>query len=196
MVDSLGNGGLRIYQSANGIDGWTENNVVLTSATPGIRPEDDNVGHHPGIVVQTLEDGTEQCLLYYFTHQGNLSVMQVAELELGADGKVTCNRNKYAQLGDVILDLKLDETIGSTASDSSGNGWVGTLINDPTWVAGTSSNAVNLSGSDQYVTLSAGVVGNLTDFTVSVWVKQTTISTWSRIFDFGTGTDNYMFLHA
>jgi hypothetical protein len=37
-------------------------------------------------------------------------------------------------------------------------------------------------------------VSNLNDFTISAWVNQTSSSTWSRIFDFGTGTTTYMFL--
>jgi len=90
--------------------------------------------------------------------------------------------------------LKFDETSGTSAADATGNGWTGTLVNSPTWVAGYSNNSVNLSGSSQYVTLPAGVVSNLNDFTISAWVKQTSISTWSRIFDFGTGTTIYMFL--
>src|SRR5262249_6733373 len=32
------------------------------------------------------------------------------------------------------------------------------------------------------------------DFTISAWVKPTADTTWSRVFDFGTGTGNYMFL--
>jgi fibronectin type 3 domain-containing protein/regulation of enolase protein 1 (concanavalin A-like superfamily) len=90
--------------------------------------------------------------------------------------------------------LKFDEFSGTNAADSTGNGWNGTLVNGPTWVAGYSNNAANLSGSSQYVTLPAGVLTNLNDFTISAWVKQTTISTWSRIFDFGTGQSVYMFL--
>ena len=90
--------------------------------------------------------------------------------------------------------LKFDESSGTSAADATGNGWTGTLVNSPTWVAGYSNNAVNLNSTNQYVTLPAGVVGNLTNFTISAWVNQTTISTWSRIFDFGTGTSVYMFL--
>lgn len=90
--------------------------------------------------------------------------------------------------------LKFDESSGTSADDATGNGWIGTLVNGPIWVPGYSSNAVNLSGSSQYVTLPAGVVSNLNDFTLSAWVKQASISTWSRIFDFGTGQTAYMFL--
>jgi hypothetical protein len=90
--------------------------------------------------------------------------------------------------------LKFDESSGTSAADATGNGWDGTLVNSATWGAGYSSNAVNLSGASQYVTLPAGVVSSLNDFTISAWVYQTTISTWSRIFDFGTGQSVYMFL--
>jgi hypothetical protein len=49
---------------------------------------------HKG-TAQEAPDGAEQCLLFYFTQQHNLTVIQLAELELGADGKAFCNRNKY-----------------------------------------------------------------------------------------------------
>jgi len=35
-------------------------------------------------------------ILFYFTQRGRPSVMQIAELALGSDGKVVCERNKYA----------------------------------------------------------------------------------------------------
>ncbi|HVT89255.1 MAG TPA: hypothetical protein VHD56_10415 [Tepidisphaeraceae bacterium] len=94
MVDAVSNRGLRIYTSENGIDGW-KNVTTILGARDGTRPRDNNVGHHPGIVLQGQGD-SQQCLVYYFTHQGNQTVMQLAELEMGADGKPVCNRNKYA----------------------------------------------------------------------------------------------------
>ncbi|MEO7933704.1 MAG: LamG-like jellyroll fold domain-containing protein [Chthoniobacterales bacterium] len=98
-------------------------------------------------------------------------------------------------LSDLIAYLKLDETSGTTAADSSGNGFDATLVNTPTRISGLYGNAVNLaSGSSQYATLPAGVMNGQTDFTLSAWVKLGSISTWARIFDFGTGTTNYMFL--
>jgi autotransporter-associated beta strand protein len=90
--------------------------------------------------------------------------------------------------------LKFDETSGTTAADATGNGWIGTLVNGPTWVAGYSNNAVNLSGSSQYVTMPAGVVSNLNEFTITAWVKPVALADWMRLFDFGTGTGVYMFL--
>ena len=59
-----------------------------------------------------------------------------------------------------------------------------------------SGNAIKLNGSDpnQYVELPPGVVGALTDFTISAWVNMGTVTDWARLFDFGTGTGTYMFL--
>src|SRR5207244_1162593 len=52
------------------------------------------------------------------------------------------------------------------------------------------------SASSQYATLATGVVSTANDFTISVWVKMNSFATWARVFDFGTGTTNYMFLTA
>jgi hypothetical protein len=91
--------------------------------------------------------------------------------------------------------FKFDESGGTTAADSTGHGWTGNLVNGATWAAGYNSNAVSLNSSaSNYVSLPAGIVSTLTSFTIAAWVKLNTRATWSRIFDFGTGTGNYMFL--
>jgi hypothetical protein len=59
---------------------------------------------------------------------------------------------------------------------------------------GRIGNALKLNGTSEYVTLSPGVVSGLTDFTIAAWVHPAATSTWSRVFDFGTGTTAYMFL--
>jgi hypothetical protein len=61
-------------------------------------------------------------------------------------------------------------------------------------VGGYSNGAVNLSGSGQHVSLPSGVVSNLNSFSITAWVNLSSLSTWSRIFDFGTGTSAYMFM--
>jgi glucuronoarabinoxylan endo-1,4-beta-xylanase len=93
-----------------------------------------------------------------------------------------------------VAHLRFDETTGTTASDATGNGWTGTLVNGPLWTTGKFGNAVNLDGTNDYVSLPSGVVDGLTDFTISAWVYLDTISNWSRVFDFGTGTSVNMFL--
>jgi hypothetical protein len=64
-------------------------------------------------------------------------------------------------------------------------------------VPGKIGNAVKLSGNGEYVNLPSGIVSGLNDFTIATWVNVTaTDQTWARIFDFGTGTSNFMFLTA
>ncbi|HKT02352.1 MAG TPA: beta-L-arabinofuranosidase domain-containing protein, partial [Rugosimonospora sp.] len=63
-----------------------------------------------------------------------------------------------------------------------------------TWPAGKFGNAVGLDGASNYVSLPSGIVSGLHDFTIATWVRPSTVTTWSRVFDFGTGTSRYMFL--
>jgi uncharacterized protein len=89
---------------------------------------------------------------------------------------------------------RFDETSGTSAADSFGNGRTGTLSTGASWTAGRSGGAVNLNGSNGYVSLPAGIVNGVTDATIATWVRLDTISTWSRVFDLGSGTGSYLFL--
>jgi hypothetical protein len=113
---------------------------------------------------------------------------------LSANDTVTHTVTSAGPVPEVIANYLFDETSGTTANDSSGNGNNATLSGGTTWVAGQAGNAVNLNGSNAYASVPAGIVSSLNDFTISTWVKITALSDWSRIFDFGTGTSNYMFL--
>jgi hypothetical protein len=59
---------------------------------------------------------------------------------------------------------------------------------------GKVGNAVQLSGNGEYVDLPDGIVSGLHDFTISAWVNPSANTAWSRVFDFGNGTSDYMFL--
>ncbi len=61
-------------------------------------------------------------------------------------------------------------------------------------VPGKIGNAVQLSGNGEYADLPDGIVSGLHDFTISAWVNPSASTAWSRLFDFGTGTSDYMFL--
>ncbi|MGS2764711.1 LamG-like jellyroll fold domain-containing protein [Sinomicrobium sp. M5D2P9] len=93
-----------------------------------------------------------------------------------------------------IAYLAFDETEGSIAADT----WAdtdGTLIGGATWGEGIVNNGILLNGSgDSHVELPAGLMAGVNDFTISTWVKLDENPTWGRIFDFGSGTDTYMFL--
>ncbi len=61
---------------------------------------------------------------------------------------------------------------------------------------GYRGNAISLSGSSQYVTIDdvSDINAMTGDFTVSVWCKPQDESTWTRLYDIGTGTGAYIFL--
>jgi hypothetical protein len=91
-------------------------------------------------------------------------------------------------------DLWIKYNFDGNANDSSGGGRNGTLNNSPAFVTGKIGQAVDLNGSNQYVSLPSGSLSSLSNFSVAAWVKLDTTSAWRRIFDFGTGTSVYMFL--
>jgi len=92
--------GLDAWRSDTGLSDWSLNTVLLTGSDAGTRPLDRGAGHHPWIIVQDpasgpSESGREQLVLFYFTHQGRNTYMQMAEITLGPDGKLLCDRNQY-----------------------------------------------------------------------------------------------------
>jgi hypothetical protein len=110
-------------------------------------------------------------------------------------GGETSSAEASARIEDLHLRLKFDESSGATAADSSGNGRNASLLNGAVFAAGRLGNAVVFnSASSQYATLPAGLVSTLDNFTISTWVKPTTLANWARVFDFGTGTATNMFL--
>lgn len=92
------------------------------------------------------------------------------------------------------LYISFNETSGTFARDTWG-GYHGTLAATATHDTGYSAGSVKLDGtSTSYVSLGTGLLAPLNDFTISTWVRMDALSTWMRIFDFGTGTSQYMFL--
>jgi hypothetical protein len=89
---------------------------------------------------------------------------------------------------------QFNETSGTTAADATGNGRIATLVGGTSWVAGRAGNSVSLNGTDGHVRMPNGVMAGVTNFTVAGWVRIGTVATWSRVFDFGSGTGGYLFL--
>nr|WP_186324818.1 immunoglobulin-like domain-containing protein [Paenibacillus bovis] len=98
------------------------------------------------------------------------------------------------ELQGIIAAYKFDETEGTTANSSAGDGGSATLINGATWTEGRTGGAVDLHGSDEYVQLPAGIVRDAAEMTIATWVKLDAQKTWSRIFDFGNDENINMFL--
>jgi len=114
-----------------------------------------------------------------------------------ATGESAASNEAWAVAG-TLLDTHLlfAESSGTTASDASGHGHAGSLLNGAAWgTAGAVKRAgVALNGKGAYVALPAQLVDTVGDFTIAAWVYWNGDQTWARIFDFGMGINKNMFL--
>jgi autotransporter-associated beta strand protein len=83
----------------------------------------------------------------------------------------------------------------ATAANDLWSNRKATLNSGVTRVAGALKQGIKLDGTTNgYASLPSGAVSSLADFTISGWVKMDVAANWARMFDFGTGTNVYMFL--
>ena len=68
---------------------------------------------------------------------------------------------------------KLDDGSGTLAADSSGNGFNGTLVNGPAWVAGRIGQGLSFDGVDDYVDVPSAPALDTFPLTLAAWVKTT-----------------------
>jgi DUF1680 family protein len=94
----------------------------------------------------------------------------------------------------LVAQYRFDDGGGTSAVDSSGNGRTASLFGGAGWTTGRTGGAVTLNGSNAYVSLPAGLFTGATAGTVAAWVWINALSTWSRVFDLGSGTGTNMFL--
>ncbi|MEA3226452.1 MAG: LamG domain-containing protein, partial [Planctomycetota bacterium] len=85
---------------------------------------------------------------------------------------------------------RLDETSGTTAFDSSGNGNDGTLVGDPQWVPGRLGGALEFDGSGDYVEFANNTNFDIpVNITVACWIKVNLFDkTWQAIVTNGDGS--------
>lgn len=70
-----------------------------------------------------------------------------------------------------IREWKLDENTGSTAFDTAGNGWTGTLAT-PRWSPGKYGSSLKFNGSSDYVGVgNTAMIEVRSGFTISAWVN-------------------------
>jgi autotransporter-associated beta strand protein len=101
---------------------------------------------------------------------------------------------KKMSVGQLTTYYRFNESSGTNTADASGLSPSATLMGGASFTSGKFGNAVNLSGSSQYISLPNGLITGLGDFTIATWVYWNGGSAWQRIFDFGADTDHYMFL--
>ncbi|MBI2116976.1 MAG: hypothetical protein HYT85_18115 [candidate division NC10 bacterium] len=71
---------------------------------------------------------------------------------------------------------KVDEGSGTTATDSSGNGNTGTLMNGPTWTVGKLNSALSFDGLTNYVSVPHTAALDAYPLSVAVWMKTASTS--------------------
>ena len=93
----------------------------------------------------------------------------------------------------LIVHWKFDEASGTSAADSSGHGYTGTLVNGPVWTTGKDAGALNFDGTNDMVNLTSN--SNLKiagDITIAFWMNKTSEATdWQRLVGKGATIRNY-----
>ncbi|TKJ39209.1 MAG: hypothetical protein CEE38_00185 [Planctomycetes bacterium B3_Pla] len=91
----------------------------------------------------------------------------------GGSGSLTINNVRLLGIEKPVGHWTLDETSGTTAADSSGNGNDGTLNGDPVWATGIVAGALEFDGVDDYVDCGNPAIldPGTGDFTISAWIK-------------------------
>ena len=85
------------------------------------------------------------------------------------------DRNDSVALDNLILYLPFDESNGSYAYDSSGNGHHGRLIDQATWTEGKSGGAISFNGSNDGMAFEkVAYMDRAESFTISFWFKRYT----------------------
>jgi hypothetical protein len=117
---------------------------------------------------------------YVIPNGGHTILAWVDDLNRFAESNETNNKfSRTITVGPVtttgpIAWWKLDETIGTTAADSSGNALKGTLGNYPAsgWTAGKVGGALNFNGVSNIITVgSPAALTNLARCTIAAWIK-------------------------
>jgi hypothetical protein len=106
--------------------------------------------------------------------------------------------DSFGATDDAVMRLQVYGTPDTAyAFEGNANDSVGThhaaSVGTPTYVTGKLGQAIDLDGASDSVKLPASIL-NVTDFTIAAWVNWDGGNQWQRIFDFGAGTSQYLFL--
>lgn len=111
----------------------------------------------------------------------------------GAEVRSVCTTSRLK------MHLPLSEGSGTTATDQSGNGQHGRLMGGVSWSTGRTagSSALTLDGASGHVALPVGIMKDMADFTIAVWVyRQSNAAGNARVFDIGSSDIAYLALLA
>src|SRR3989339_510780 len=152
---------------------------VIFNYTAGDFTVNNNINSNPSII------GIGYRRYTYYTLQSNspcidagVSITGFTTYYIGAAPDI--GRYEYGDTalptGELAGEWHLEENIGTTASDTSGNNNNGTLTNSPQWVTGITGNALQFNGINNYVSVANSASLDIKDaLTISVWAYPTRI---------------------
>jgi hypothetical protein len=211
---SAGSSTITVTASGGGLTKTTTfslNVSLQTVATPTISP---NGGSYLSSVSVTMQTATPGASIYYTTNgstptQSSTLYTGAMTLTSNATVKAKAFKSGYTSSpeasasftvspSNLVAHWKFDEGSGTTATDASGNGNTGTLVNGPLWAAGRVGNALYFDGIDDNVTVPDSASLHLSSaFTLSAWVNPTVAqSDFTAAIAKNTATDHVYFLYA
>ena len=103
-------------------------------------------------------------------HDGNYSV--VVSNDFGSvESDLAEVQVSDAMMNGLVGWWKFDETNGTVAYDSSGNGNDGNLTNGPTWTTGKIGGALSFDGVDDYLVITHELNLSVASHSISLWLK-------------------------
>jgi len=143
----------------------------------------------------TVTSGITDTLTFTDSAVAAGEVWHYVVVAVNADGESAPSTEARAAIkAELLMRLKFDEAQGTSAADTTGRFAASELAGGAGWAAGHEGGAVALASAAACVNLPAAPVKNLADFTIACWVYLDAISTWSRVFDLGSGQRRYMML--
>ena len=165
-------------------------NVFSSASSYNVKRSLTNGGSYTTIASVTAtnypDSGLAGGTMYYYVFSAVVSGTN------SADSAPAAATTFSPTLGSLAHRYSFSETGGASIADSVGGPvWNGALPSGGTLSGGQLTLSSN---AQQYASLPAGIVSSLSNFTVMVWVNLTSVSDWTRIFDFGSDTTANMFL--
>ncbi len=146
--------------------------------------------------IKGLDVGEHTITLRAYDDAGNVSVSEPIIISVK---ETEFQTNKGIQHESILFSFDNYANAPSTTSVYDADTIFGraTLLNGATFTeSGKYGSAVNLNGNGAYIKLPNNFVHKLSEFTIAFWAKMTQKNSnhnCCRIFDFGSGTQSYMF---
>ncbi|WP_199621215.1 LamG-like jellyroll fold domain-containing protein [Paenibacillus alkalitolerans] len=184
------------FDSANGILTWTPSqadygtNPVTFTVSNGSFEASQTVNVNVKLHVLPAADYTKGS---YYLYMKEVARIEAAMSEPGADKTGLAAELDQAENLLVPYTMSLYSFEGDANNTFGSTG--GTVTGSPAYSDGKIGQAIELNGTDSYVTLpSTSHLSDADDITIAAWVNWGGGKMWQRIFDFGNSASQYLIL--